>query len=324
MMVCPVPSSHHPGAVVLLGPQKNDGATLRAALDAVGVEGPVALISAGWQEAEGEDDDVRRWIGRPVLNLALHARSEDIYRQDPELARASHGRQQHLHLLQQFYQVRLEHMDDADRGLAVRHVSPELLDAELVASADHLRFADTHHLMRVLGVHRAWEEAWAPGERPVVQRHRAEVAELLGDARAVVVAGGHVMSLLNRVRLLDALAAVGDRPVLGWSAGAMLLTERVVIFHDRPPFGKNMAQVVDAGLGLVGGVVAMPDAAHRVDASLRRGVQRFARRMAPAWCLTLDADESVAFLPGATGPALHARRLTEAGSVAPAGGEGER
>ena len=42
------------GPIVLLGPQ-TDYAEVRAVLDELQVDGPIALITAGWQENESED-----------------------------------------------------------------------------------------------------------------------------------------------------------------------------------------------------------------------------------------------------------------------------
>ena len=46
--------------------------------------------------------------------------------------------------------------------------------------------------------------------------------------------------------------------VVAWSAGAMALTERVVLFHDFVPHGVAQTEVYGAGIGVVPGVVAAP------------------------------------------------------------------
>ena len=65
-----------------------------------------------------------------------------------------------------------------------------------------------------------------------------------------MIAGGHVASLLNRLALFDVLELAAGKPVIAWSAGAMVLTDRIVLFHDYPPYGSDIAQVLDAGFGL--------------------------------------------------------------------------
>ena len=47
----------------LLGPQRPT-VTLRAAFDTLGERESVAVVSAGWQEAEGDIDDVQEIVER--------------------------------------------------------------------------------------------------------------------------------------------------------------------------------------------------------------------------------------------------------------------
>ena len=108
------------------------------------------------------------------------------------------------------------------------------------------------------------------------------------DCDAIVIAGGHVASLLNRLALFDMLALAAGKPIIAWSAGAMVLTERIVLFHDYPPYGSDIAQVLDAGFGLAPGVVVLPDPRRRINlddarpaSSASRGAWR--RRRASRW-----------------------------------------
>ena len=92
----------------------------------------------------------------------------------------------------------------------------------------------------------------------------------------------------------------------------MMLTERIVLFHDSPPFGKNLAQMMSYGLGVCRGVVVLPDISLRVQLEHRAGIERFAQRMAPACCVGLDAGSRLVWEGGVLvrGEAL---RLTRGG-----------
>ena len=90
------------------------------------------------------------------------------------------------------------------------------------------------------------------------------LAKLVATTDAIVIAGGHVAVLANRLRLFDIAALAGARPIVAWSAGAMALAERVVLYHDHPPQGAAPAELLDRGLGLVAGVLPLPDAARRL------------------------------------------------------------
>ena len=94
----------------------------------------------------------------------------------------------------------------------------------------------------------------------------------------------------------------------------MALTDRVVCFHDYPPYGKDIAQVLDSGFGLAPGVVLLPDPARRVRLDDHDGIGRFARRMSPATCLAMDHGAQLVFQRGRITSA-RAYHLSETGAV---------
>jgi len=61
-----------------------------------------------------------------------------------------------------------------------------------------------------------------------------------------------------------------------------------VLFHQKAPQGKNDAEVLDAGLGVVRQRVLLPHARTRIDWGNRERLALFSRRFAPAICCTLD------------------------------------
>jgi hypothetical protein len=305
--------SPHPGDVVLLGPQA-DFAELTRTIADLGVRGRVALVTAGWQENETEDEALQAAIGLPCVNLRLHALAEQVFEQEPQFAAASHQRQKHLQHLQEFYRMRLDAVDDVSRAIAVRHVDESLLYEQKHIAVGEMRYLDADHLLRCRGLWKEFDAAWTLERTPVLEQCREQIRGQLSDCDLLVVGGGHVMSLLNRLRLFDVLAMLGERPVVAWSAGAMAFTDRVVLFHDFPPFGKNLAQVLDDGLGACPGVVVLPDAARRVRLDDHDGIRRFAERMAPATCVAMDAGSRVHFRRGRI-VAARADRLTMGGGL---------
>ena len=93
--------------------------------------------------------------------------------------------------------------------------------------------------------------------------------------------------LANALHLFNVAASLRS-PVIAWSAGAMALTDRIVLFHDRSPQGSGQPEVYGSGLGVLRGVVPLPHARARLllDDAPRLAV--FARRFAPARCILLD------------------------------------
>lgn len=283
-----------PARVILLGPQLPEHDVGRVLRD-LGVDGRIALVTAGWKEREQEDAALVAALGLPAVNLRLHARAEEVFARDEPLVAAYKARQELLRHLQEFYRIRLDYIDDAARAISVRHVEPELLEQEWEVSVELFRQLDRDHLERCRAIHASFEEQWPLGEREVIARHRSELRALIHASAAVVVAGGHVASLLNRMKLFDVIGLSAGKPLIAWSAGAMVLTERLVLFHDHPPYGKAIAQVLDAGFGLAPGLVVLPDPVRRIRMDDRLGIARFAQRMAPATCVAMGHGAQVVF-----------------------------
>ena len=84
------------------------------------------------------------------------------------------------------------------------------------------------------------------------------------------------------------VAAALRSPVIAWSAGAMALAERIVLFHDRSAHGPGHPEVYGSGLSVLRNVVPLPHARARLllDDAPRMAV--FARRFAPARCVLLE------------------------------------
>ena len=112
-------------------------------------------------------------------------------------------------------------------------------------------------------------------------------AQLLESAAGLVVAGGHV-GVLVRVLHLFHVAPFVPETVVAWSAGAMALTERVVLFNDRAPQGPAHAEIYDEGLGMITGAVFLPHARRRLQIDDLTRMSVLASRLAPAVCVVLD------------------------------------
>lgn len=309
--------------LILLGPQRLEP-IVRPELDRLGVGDRIASITAGWQEREGETEDLAAHVEREVVDLELHRRTEQVWEDDPNLFRAHRARQDRLQAMQRLYRMRLDFALEPARRL-LRQASDgdrALLAAERESAIEAVRSLDREHLERTLDVHARFEEDWSPLARKSIGRHRDELAEILDGVGALAITGGHVAVLANRMRLfgvLDLLATdvFVSLPVLAWSAGAMALGERIVLFHDSPPQGAGNPEVLDAGLGLYSGVVPLPSASNRLRLDDPVRVSLFARRFAPDLCLPLDARMSVRRAGDEWQAGARSSLLSETGSVEP-------
>lgn len=276
--------------VVLLGPQRLKP-TLAAAVRELGVENRLATITAGWQEREPEDSELHYHLDGRTINLRLYQRAEEIFRRDAEFAGAHKRRQERLRHLQNLYELRLGHYMDAVMQLLRREGDPYLVDPAREEAIETVRRLDQDHLDRVKEVHQEFEETWQPGARDLIAHERRQVKEILKTTGGLCIAGGHLAVLLNRLRLFDVASMIGSQPVFAWSGGAMVVSDRIVLFHDNPPQGKGNAELLDYGLGLLENVVCLPHAYRRLNLDDPSRVSRLVRRFRPSLCVAL-ADGS--------------------------------
>jgi len=288
--------------VTLLGPQR------RPTVDAVAAsrypEGPVATITAGWQERESDDAELGRLLGSRDVNLGLYRRWLEVTERDPLFAAGQRGLAELLDELQASYLLRLDHALQAVYALQRRRGNGRLRADVLAEAIGAVRDLDAAHLRRAGAIRGEFYAELPPHERPAIAGHRAEVAALLDGAAAVVVAGGHVGVLAGVLHLFNVAASLRS-PVIAWSAGAMALAERIVLFGDRSAHGPGHPEIHGSGLSVLPGVVPLPHARARLllDDAPRMSV--FARRFAPARCVLLengtriDADSDGGWPPGA-------------------------
>ncbi|MGI5129582.1 hypothetical protein ACQEVB_22435 [Pseudonocardia sp. CA-107938] len=295
---------------IVLGPQRRPVLDrVVAALDLP--DGPVATVTAGWRDREADDTELDAQLGGRSVNLLLWSRWLAVLDADPEFAAAQRAHQDVLDELQELYLLQLDGALGAAGEIARRGASSAVRDAVLADAEAAVRLVDARHLARVADAEAEFADRQRPGARAAVARHRAEIAGVLSGAAALAVAGGHVGVLMRLLRIF----AVSPPPlVLAWSAGAMALTERVLLFHDRAPHGPAHPEFAGAGLGLVRGCVFLPHPRRRLllDDPARTAV--LARRVAPDRCVLLDDGVRLDLTGDGLPP--HARILTVDGTVA--------
>lgn len=263
--------------ITVLGPQRRP--TIRP------IAGDAATVTAGWREREADDAELDGLLGGGTVNLHLHDRWLHVLESDPELATAELNHRAVLDELQELYAVQVGYAEQAAAAIRRSSTRPRTRTAVLADAEAALRLLDERHLDRVTEARADFDAAWRPAEREPVASHRAAVTETLSRVSTLVLTGGHVGVLLHVLRLF---AVTPPADVLAWSAGAMALTDRVVLFTD------GQAEAYAPGLGLIKDTVLLPHARHRlpVDDPARLGA--LARRFAPARCVVLDDGGTLA------------------------------
>jgi hypothetical protein len=103
----------------------------------------------------------------------------------------------------------------------------------------------------------------------------------------MVFAGGHVGVLLHLLHIFG-LAGMVRPPVIAWSAGAMALSARVVLYGDHAPYGRPDPEVYAEGLGAYAHAIPFPHARRRLRLTDSEHIQLLAARLAPYPALRLD------------------------------------
>ena len=279
--------------IVVLGPQRQRP-NLAASLTALGLADceRIATVTAGWEERESEDQELHEHLWSRSVNLRLYERSDAALREDHELRAGVRWRTERLREVQELYRIRVTHGLAAVRELFRREPAPngaDLLGQERAGAIEALRALDAQLERAVDAIREEFIARWRPHGRAAVVRQRAEVEGVLAGCRLVCVAGGHVAILLDVLRLFDFGRLLGERALVAWSAGAMALSERVVLFHDNPPQGQGSAEVLESGLGVVRGILPLPHAKQRLELGDARRVGLLALRFKPLLCIPLDS-----------------------------------
>ena len=299
--------------LILLGPQPQYS-TLQAALKRLGCNSRVALVTAGWQEDESSDDELISMLPSRSINLNLFQRSENLFEQDSELIRVLRDRQDDLRVLRDAYLLRLDHCLSVIRDLGDFRIQVQLdINPEIEAAFETLRQLDRQYLVRTTQICDQYDSKLDIHNRSHVRHHRDELQKTIAECSAIVISGGHVGIILNRLRLFGILES-NSLPIVAWSGGAMALADQIVLFHDHPPQGKGNPEVLRAGMGQYHEIIPLPDARHRLHLEDPARVSLIAERFSNCACIELN-DSS--FLERIDGHWKHAdcSRLKRDGSL---------
>lgn len=291
------------GRLLILGPQ-HPRPNLPTVLDELGIKGPVGVISAGWRHDEAQLDPLVHAVQRPVVHLPLYQWFDSITGEAQDIVTAWHSRQARVRAFKRAYAVELRAaLDVQARLMAQAGRDRDIFETEVAYAHEALRMIDSRSLKRLDELRAAFPRTLQPWAEGAPRRRHETARARLADTEALCIAGGHVAILLNRMlffgidELLRQYLASG-RTVIAWSAGAMTLTERIVLFYDDPPEGTGDPEVLDRGLGLVPGTVLLPHARRRLRLEASARIARMASRLQPRRCYTLENRAALELVGG--------------------------
>ena len=252
---------------VLLGPQRFRQ-TAGTVADSLAPDGPVATITAGWRDREKNDAELGEVMGGRARNLHLFTRLGHVVRHDPTFAAAASTYNRSVDEANKLYKVRLSHAMDAVYATMRRTARQDLIDSALRAGVQSVQDIDSWYAWLTKELEDELRADGRVDSSDIIATHRGEIAEILSGSALLAIAGGHVSFLMRCLQLFEVFPSP-DLPVVGWSAGAMVLTDHIVLYHDKGPAGVQPAEVWDRGLGRVPRVVALPHARWRLARRLR-------------------------------------------------------
>jgi hypothetical protein len=283
--------------VTLLGPL-GAGVDLAREVEALGVDGPVALITAGWEEGERNDAEIDRRLGGGSRNLGLYGRRLDVLGGDEEYAAAERLLRTQLDELRRMYLERLRHALEGVEALRRRFAEVgRPPDTELDAPVAAVRALDEAHVASITEAYDRFYVAHPPHERALITEHRNEVASIVSGCAAIAIAGGHVGVLNDCLHLCNLAALIEAQPLIAWSSGCMAISERIFVVDDDDPASRP-DEIFDIGIGVARGLVALPAAAARLRERDPERLAVLARRVAPSVCVLLDAGDRLELSSG--------------------------
>ena len=295
--------------ITLLGPQRDP--RLRSTITTLGLQGcHFATITAGWRDRESEDTLLVEELGGRATNLHLWGLMQEVWEADPELHRADRERRSAMGEMQALYLIGLEQAAEGLHRLRSHEPRHERIRQMAIDDAVHIKRAmDRRHLARVEELHHEYFDRYQPQHRDAVVAARFAVGRAIGETDAVVIPGGHVGVLLGALHLFNLGPALAHadtddegraistptlhRPIIAWGAGAMVLTERILLYYDNSVASPGVAEMLMNGLGLTRDVVALPSPRERLDIRNTPRMETLAARLAPAHALLLDENAEV-------------------------------
>ncbi|MAA77907.1 MAG: hypothetical protein CL916_01505 [Deltaproteobacteria bacterium] len=288
------------GTIHILGPQR--GAPLL--IDIIHDQYPqakIAVISAGWRHEESQLRSLARDLQRPLELLPLYQWFDDLGRTEPELSNEHALRQKRIKSYKDTYRLKLQYgMEFLQAIRKKQDISPELFMEDVLSAQEDIQKIDMEAMERIGRIRDSFPNLVQPWLHPSAQPFHEEIKETLDACDVLLITGGHVAILRNRMfffgcqKLLQQFLKQG-KTIIAWSAGAMSLCEQIILYYDDPPDGSGNAEVLDTGMGLLPHVLFFPHAQQRLRITDTKRMRDLAQRFSQYQCITLEKETHLTF-----------------------------
>ncbi len=255
--------------------------------------GALSVLSTGWRMDEEELDTLDAVLHRDLLPLPLYRWFDSLQQKIPSVLQTVSKRQGKIKEAKRVYHERLKSQWNLICTLReMPNITEKLREEELEIAVQRLQTLDDSILDQLKAIRAEIPSLRQPWTLPEVAPYHTEIQRRLERSSGLLITGGHVAILRNRMfffglqPLLETFLESG-KPIYCWSAGAMVLCERIVLYHDDPPDGVGFPEVLDTGLGLLPDLVLFPHAQERLHMDnpvrVKRLVERFGHH-----CMALE------------------------------------
>lgn len=284
-----------------------------------------------------------------VQNLSVYNEFQRLRREDPGLAAAYRDKQQCVHRVMALYrQANRMGLRILKEELAtVQEWYPEwsfaaLLDhgrkpqenddlalrlvaEELSLQLDRIRDQDEWVVSRLQRLEASFRRFAKLSKNRLWRAQQKVFTRRIRSAATIVVYGGHLAVLLNRLHFYNLgpvlrQALADGATLVARSAGAMALGDRVVVYHDVYQDRHHTFELLGRGMGLLPGMLVLPQHAERIRRGSEDHLAFIARRFPLGACIGLDEGALLRIAGGLAhshGPVGTAIRFTAQGEELP-------
>lgn len=288
------------GSIHVLGPQGTDS-NLTDAVNMFCPQGDIAVISAGWRYDECELQDLQRKLGRKIRHIPLYEWFDALGSIEPELSGLHRIRQRRILDYKKVYQINLDAALNSWTDIHKLYRSnPSTYAKDEREACKHVQNVDRNCLKRLTQIKHEFDAILTPWLHDSALPLHEQIIDILDRCTGLIITGGHVAILRNRLaffglgELLPSFIMEGKH-IFAYSAGAMCLTDRIVLFHDNPPWGEGRTEILDTGIGLLPKTVLLPNATKRLNLQDPNRVERFAKRFYPSVSICLESGSHLIF-----------------------------
>ncbi len=156
---------------VLLGPQRFL-TTAGTVVHSVAPDGPVATVTAGWQDREAADDELDEVMGGRSRNLHLYGRLSDVLTTDDHFATEALRHRDAMDELAGIYSLRLQRALDSAYAVARRPARDDIAESAFADAVRGVQDIDAWYLRAVDELYGELETAAPPESSEEIARHR--------------------------------------------------------------------------------------------------------------------------------------------------------